>query len=74
MTAYAYNPKSKNNRWPFPVVHVFEGCQTRSNCGSVARDNERLVFAEHPFAKLLTVCERCVHGRENLRDKLCGES
>lgn len=68
---YGYNPKNKNGRWPFPTLHVFRGISSRSSCGKVDKRN-LVVSSEVPKEILYTVCELCVYGQPNLREKLYG--
>ena len=70
-SAIQINPKTKNKRWPFPTLHVFEGIQEYSHCGRIAREDERLTISSEPPAGVMwTVCEKCVYGRPTLRDEI----
>lgn len=66
---YGLNPKNKNTRWPFPMLHVFGGISERSDCGKVHSENLTM-FEDVPEKMLFTVCELCTHSRPVLRDRL----
>ena len=69
---YLLNIKSKNNRWPFPTLHIVEGVSEFSSCHKANIASKNFELLDNVPSTLFTVCEHCVYGRVNLRSKLYG--
>ena len=50
----------KPGRYRWPTYHVFVGIQTRSCCGKISREDERVVITDEPPDG--TLCGRCNWG------------
>lgn len=64
---YGYNKKTINSRWPFPVLHTFNG--ERSSCGKASKEKMTTISDNVPKG-LFVVCELCVYGKPTLREAI----